>query len=338
MAITPVIKPYRDDDNGNEVEEFDFTLPRDDADVVLVSGDKPASEAKAFYVHRMVLAAASPFFRDLFGLPQPKSIACSCDGTMTDGKAVDSDLPRIRLTESHVILSLLLRLVYPLPKPHLSRSTLPVPMLSDLLGAATKYVMSFPLSYLWSVTMAPGAGYLEEDATRVYAIACRFEMENEAKEAMRWAMRKGVDVASMPLEDEWRWVSAWEYKRLEGWVGERREEVIKVIQGWYKATAEADVVLFDEEVAQGEGLPKCMQCNGSPFTSKEEPKWWTEFVRRVSEREKPGMWLGTGRMFEMDFLAEVVRDAGCPRCAGSVLSASRFLGALRCAVAAVVDA
>ncbi|KAK2465909.1 hypothetical protein APHAL10511_001550 [Amanita phalloides] len=315
MAIAP--KPKLRDDSSESVDysDYDFTLPIDDADIILVSGDKVPSEAKVYYAHRAVLAAGSPFFRDLFGLPQP----------VVAESAEEGALPRIQMTEPHVVLSLLLRLVYPIPKPQLSRKTLPVPMLSEVLGAAVKYDLTFPLAYLRALVVSPGAGYLEEDATRVYAVACRHGMEREAGEAMRWAVKKGVDVGSMPLEEEWRWVSAWEYRRLETWTRERRRAVVLLVREWYSAAAEAE--------QPGTRPPKCVQCNGSPFTAKDEPKWWTEYMRRVGDG-----WLGTERMFEMDFLADVVNESGCPRCAASVLGARGFLDGLRRAVAGVVAA
>ena len=199
-AMVIVLKAIqRDDDCESErsgLDIYDFTAPRDDADVVLVSGDRPASKAKAFYVHRAVLAAGSPFFRDMFELPQP----------------VEQDArPQIQLTEPHAVLSLLLRLAYPVPKPALNRKTLPVPVLSEVLGASVKYDMTFPLAYLRAAIVSPGAGYLEDDPTRVYAVACRYGLESEAREAMRWAVRRGAEMGSMPLEaHEWKWVSAWD--------------------------------------------------------------------------------------------------------------------------------
>ena len=298
----------RDDDCESEKSSYDFTVPRDDTDVVLVSGDKPPSEAKAFYVHRAVLAAGSPFFRDMFGLPQP---------------AEQDARPQIQLTEPHAVLSLLLRLVYPVPKPSLNRKTLPVPLLSEVLGAAVKYDLTFPLAHLRAAIVSPGAGYLEEDATRVYAVACRHGMESEAVEAMRWTVRRGVDVGSMPLEDEWKWVSAWEYRRLDRWVGERRRQVSALVKRSY-----SDAAALEDA---GQRPPKCVECNGSAFTAKDEPKWWPEYVRRVADPA-----LGTDRIFDMDFLADVVNEAGCPRCAASVLGGAGFLLRLRRAVAAIV--
>jgi len=315
IAIKAILRDDYDCDS-EEGDSYDFTIPREDADVVLVSGDKPASEAKSFYVHRAVLAAGSPFFRDMFGLPQP----------VEEEDSTTNKKPRIQLSEPHFVLSLLLRLLYPVPKPQLNRKTFPVPFLSEVLEAAAKYDLTFPLAYLRGLVVSPGAGYLEEDATRVYAVACRYGMEKEAEEGMRWAVKRGVDVGKMPLEDEWRWVSAWEYRRLEGWVRERRRRVVGLVERWYRDN--------DDEEEPTLRPPKCVQCNGSHFTAKEEPKWWDEYVRRVA-RCLDGE-LGTDRIFEMEFLADVVNTGGCPRCAASVLGAAGFLSRLRLAVTAVV--
>ncbi|KIL70484.1 hypothetical protein M378DRAFT_57611, partial [Amanita muscaria Koide BX008] len=278
-----------------------------DADIILVSGDKPTSEAKSFYAHRTILAAASPFFRDMFTLPQP--------ARPTNESDVDiNGVPRIRLTETHVVLSLLLHLVYPFPKPKINAETFPLPLFSELLDAAAKYDLYFPLAFLRSTLISPEAGYITKDPTRVYAVAYRHDLETEAKEAMRWVVKTGVDVSSQPLEDEWKYVSAWEYRRLEKWVRETRKRVADTVTTWFR-----------QQLAQ---LPTCMECNGSLYQRRDEPKWWLEFKKRMNEAQGVGMG-GTDGMFEMSFLADVVKECGCPRCAGSVMISAQYLHELK---------
>ena len=69
-----------------------------DADFVIRSSD-----IVNFRVNKLVLAVASPFFRDLLSLPQPPSCGESVDG-----------LPVVQLSEDSELLSALVSMLYPL--------------------------------------------------------------------------------------------------------------------------------------------------------------------------------------------------------------------------------
>ena len=69
-----------------------------DANLVIRSSD-----LVDFRVHKSVLALVSPFFEDLFSLPQP-----------SDSETVDG-LPMIRITEDSELLSCLVSILYPVP-------------------------------------------------------------------------------------------------------------------------------------------------------------------------------------------------------------------------------
>ena len=62
-----------------------------------------SSDLVNFRVHKLVLAVASPFFRDLLSLPQPSSCGESVDG-----------LPVVQLSEDSELLSALVSMLYPL--------------------------------------------------------------------------------------------------------------------------------------------------------------------------------------------------------------------------------
>ena len=90
------------------------------ADVILQSSD-----LVNFRVHKSVLAMSSPFFSDMFTLPQPPN------GTAPD------ELPVVHVSEDAVILNSLISMLYPVPSeiPNSSDDTL------ALLAAAAKYDM-----------------------------------------------------------------------------------------------------------------------------------------------------------------------------------------------------
>jgi hypothetical protein len=68
------------------------------ADVILQSSD-----LVSFRVHKSILAISSPFFNDLFSLPQPQH------DTAVDG------LPIVHMSEDAELLHSLLTLLYPIP-------------------------------------------------------------------------------------------------------------------------------------------------------------------------------------------------------------------------------
>ncbi len=91
------------------------------ADVILKSSD-----LVDFRLHKPILATASPFFRDMFSLPQPP-----------DSEAVDG-LPVVRVSEVAEILNCLVTFLYPVP------SELPDSddKILTLLAACQKYDMT----------------------------------------------------------------------------------------------------------------------------------------------------------------------------------------------------
>ncbi|KAI0289285.1 hypothetical protein BC826DRAFT_1032711 [Russula brevipes] len=135
------------------------------ADVILQSSD-----LVKFRLHRTVLATSSPFFRDMFSLPQPSN----------DEPA--GELPIVPVPEDAAVLNSLVSMLYPVPPV--------IPKASDailaLLSAAQKYDMATVQSSIRAeasrsaLLSPPRAG-----AFRVYAIACSRGLIPEMETAAR---------------------------------------------------------------------------------------------------------------------------------------------------------
>jgi hypothetical protein len=97
------------------------------ADIILRSSD-----SVDFHVHKSVLVASSPFFRDMFSLPQ------------SPNDAGDDALPVVDLSEDAETLNSLVSMLYPVVReiPHYSNDIL------TLLTAATKYDMDAVQSFI----------------------------------------------------------------------------------------------------------------------------------------------------------------------------------------------
>jgi hypothetical protein len=265
------------------MSSYDFDAP--DADIILRSSDNVD-----FRVHRCVLATASPFFRDMFTLPQPKA-ETSSDAT---------PIPVIPVSEPHQTLDSLLRFIYPVADPLVAT----LDDINPILAAASKYDFVSVVSTMRKLLVAPR--FLESSPTRVFAIASRYELEPEAQIASRYTLN--INVLDCPLSDDLKHITAHSYHRLL----ELHRRRADAAQGLLKVPDEV----------------KCLQCNGHGIASSfAPPKWWSvwEGMARKELSARPT----TDVIFEMKFLASAADGAGCPRCAGSVLDSYVFLGELK---------
>lgn len=262
-----------------------------DADIVLRSC---APDTVDFRVHKHVLAIASTFFESMFTLPQG-------EGWKGEGCGSGDDelcLPIVDVSEDAPTLETLLRIIYPLPDPTIDS----LDHLIAVLAAACKYDIDVAIQHLRVALLAPA--FLHTNPLRVYAIACRFELDAEARLASRHTLR--VNVAECPLTDDLRHISAFQYHRLLD-LHRRR------------AKAAQELIVYNNEF-------KCMMCNGTHYGAFVPPQWWKDWEGRAKEelRARPD----TSVIFSLPFLAESAR-MGCERCAGSVLNANQFLEKLK---------
>ena len=159
-----------------------------DCDVVLRTVDD-----ERLRVHRRILQEASPFFSDLFSLPQPPS----------DN---NEDPPIIDVEENAGLMKTLLSLVYPGPEPEIDT----LDELSALLVAAMKYQLIRAVDALRRLLITPE--FVEKHPTRVYAIACRHDLDEEARVASKYTLN--INVLDCPLTDDLKYISAFAYHRL----------------------------------------------------------------------------------------------------------------------------
>ncbi|TFK62108.1 hypothetical protein BDN72DRAFT_406311 [Pluteus cervinus] len=259
-----------------------FTAP--DADAILRSSDQDCPTD--FCVHRCILSAASPFFADLFSLPQnPADLKIKS--------------PIIPVSEDHLTLETLLHFVYPVPDPILGTLDELVP----ILGAAVKYDFTAVIDTLRRQLVH--TEFLLAEPTRVYAIACRYDLEEEAKLASSYTL--GTNILDAPLNEDLKHITAHSYHRLLELHRRRSRSAIELLK-------------IPDNI-------KCAQCNGSSLAIFGTPKWWGEFEKKA--KEELSVRPISGPLFELGFLASVANSAGCQRCAGSVLDSWRFLQTLK---------
>lgn len=210
-----------------------------DSDVLLLSSDNTE-----FSVHRCILAAASPFFEDMFTLPQPPA------------HLANEELhPVVPVTEPSSTVHALLRFVYPVSHPTISS----LDELATILGAAVKYDFLGAISSLRKQLISPT--FLRDDPMRVFAIANRYDFENEAQVASRYTL--SIAILDRPLSDDLRFITAHSYHRL--------------LVLHKKRSDDAQALLEIHEDVQ------CLQCAGPYYGAFVPPKWWKEFYRMARE-------------------------------------------------------
>ena len=129
-----------------------------------------SSDLVKFRVRRSILATSSPFFHDLFSLPQP-----------SDQEVVDG-LPVLHLPEDAEVLSSLVTMLYPVP-PEIPDS---VDSILTLLATCQKYDMTTVQSSIRAEVGRRGLlSPTGAESFRVFAIACRKQLIPEMKVAAR---------------------------------------------------------------------------------------------------------------------------------------------------------
>ena len=162
------------------------------ADVILQSSD-----LVDFYVHSSVLIVSSPFFRDLFSLPQPSN------------DAAPNALPVLRLSEDAETLDSLISMLYPVPPEW--------PASSDnflaLLAAAAKYDMDTAQSSIRVEINRRGLlSSTSDELFRVYAFACNKGLIPEMESSARLTLCRPLTFES--LGDALRSFEGWALRDL----------------------------------------------------------------------------------------------------------------------------
>ena len=145
------------------IRKFGAPFERKDADLILRSSDHVD-----FHVHRLILSLASPVFETMFSLPQPLN--------------VDSAPRVVDVTETSETLKTFLLILYPVK----TRALLSLTHVRDALEVARKYDAEKATNVLRLELVHPR--FLEPHPLRVFAIACLFGLEAEAKIAAEKAV------------------------------------------------------------------------------------------------------------------------------------------------------
>ena len=177
----------------------------DDADIVIrVEGSLD------FRVHKFILSLASPFFKEMFTIPQPPPTASDV-------------LPHVDVHETARTWENIFRTIY---------STQPDPTidtlddLESLLSAARKYEMQCIFDS--HKNSFERRAFMEQDPLRLYAIACGCGLDDQAKYVARNADLPTVFVRDEP--DNLNGLTLTSYRRLIAYLFKRDNELYPILE------------------------------------------------------------------------------------------------------------
>jgi len=182
-----------------------------DPDVILRAPLQPGSdEFKDFHVHKVILSVASITFRDTFSIPQPPRHA---------SESITLDV--VPLSESANVLETFLQLIYPVDPPVIEDLWL----LDDLFRVADKYIAKGITTKLQKRLISPS--FLQHDPIGVFAIACRSNLDEEARLAVPHTF--SIDVINRIPGEHLQVMTAQTYHRLLTEHGLRRKQIIDIL-------------------------------------------------------------------------------------------------------------
>ncbi|EJD53548.1 hypothetical protein AURDEDRAFT_53221 [Auricularia subglabra TFB-10046 SS5] len=196
-----------------------------------------------FYVFKRILVEGSAVFRDMLQTPDSASALSKANNPMRV----------VELVESAEVVDSLLRLLYPMRKPHFES----LDELILVIRAADKFQMHGLLYQLREMLVS--ARFLVDAPVRVYAVACIFSWEAEAKAASQAAL--SVDVLRCEPFPELGDISA--------------RAILRLIQ-MHQTRGQLAMQLLNNF------SPTCTGTPGSACSAA-APLWWLEFKNRARE-------------------------------------------------------
>ncbi|ETW78694.1 hypothetical protein HETIRDRAFT_324478 [Heterobasidion irregulare TC 32-1] len=256
--MTSLLTPAADDS--------DFGPPFDDADADIILR---SSDGFRFHVYKVILSKASPFFRDMFSIPQPKS------DTASTATSIEQALHVIPVSEDKSTLASLLKLCYPLEE----YPVFTIPEVLLLAAAAKKYDMD--RAYQASSQFFARSPALAAYPATAYGIACKHHLEEEARIAALQCLNRPMSLEDLSTEmqevDGRALYCLWQYHRKcadkasslateFSWIERRSDEI------WNWAKANTENCRCDKKTVR--------VANGEDWLARE---WWTSYMERARE-------------------------------------------------------
>ncbi|EKM54654.1 uncharacterized protein PHACADRAFT_258646 [Phanerochaete carnosa HHB-10118-sp] len=254
-----------------------------DADVIIRSSD-----AVEFKMYKVILSKASPFFKDMFSLPQSPSVVDDRPSEFLDG------VPVVDFSENNRTLDHLFRFLYPCPNPNLKS----LDDVHAVLEAANKYQLEDVVLYArrtWNELASL-------EPLRAFAIACGRRWEEEARSAALLSLKEPVWPLQPPMAPEFKTISG--------------DTVVRLM--WYQrrcGEAAMQAALNPERMNRLFDASSCTHCLG-PFSMTQTRRirdWFALYTRQVAPclEKQPSGRTATERGLVEGAIKHVFENAPC---------------------------
>ena len=276
-----------------------------EADVILRSSDKEPVDFRTF---KLLLSLSSPFFSELFTLPQSGGLEI-----YTDESVGIRGVPVVQMAEDSETLSILLGFCFPVSLFEHPRFVT-LDQVRKVIEAAVKLEMLSLQLHLKKELVADR--FIESQPIRVFAIAFRYGWDDEARKAARYTLRQSFSGSFVP---ELEYISGATYFKLQ--------EYHRVCGEVASARVLVQPALAD--VDDNWVWVTCRRCSGSSSRSSglfsdlaqlivgtpipDTRRWWTQWIASVAAELKKRPWGEVVRNW--DLIKEAVSQAeACPVC------------------------
>lgn len=263
------------------------------ADVILRSSDKDPVD---FRVYKLLLSLASPFFSEIFKLPQPSTPSVYSDECCDPG-----GVPIVQMTEDRETLRLLLSLCFPVSVCQIPRFS-SLQELQKVIEAAFKFEMEGLQKHLRTELIA--LRFIEAQPLRAFAIAYRYGWDEEARKAARYTLRHHINPIFV---SELGYISGATYYRLQ--------EYHRMCAEVASSRVTLQPVLAEHDDAWS--WVTCKRCPGTLTSNRDFPEvrsWWSGWIYKVAEEVRARPWGEAVKKW--DILQDTLRQAEvCPNCA-----------------------
>ncbi|GJE90663.1 hypothetical protein PsYK624_068070 [Phanerochaete sordida] len=260
------------------------------ADIILRSSD-----GEEYRLCKATLAQASSVFADMFSLPQPDDASGVAD-EQKDG------LPVLPLSEPAHQLDVLLRFCIPQMPPTLDDLATTV----SVLEGARKYQIE------WALDTARAAlvRLADEEPLRVYAIACRYDLKDEAREATRRCLRVPMTSLIGAKVEELEGINAETFQRLLAYRQACASTVVDHISSaswaWINT---GGWVWYHRCCGYSDDWVSRLNLAGTTVSCR---KWWDDYMKDVVEKLRDCTW--EGALSSCDAMAFFLRGNSCEGC------------------------
>lgn len=233
-------------------------------DVILRSCD-----GKDFVVHKLDLLRSSPIFGAALAIVQPST--CATLGNLSQ----HHQLPVVNLTDTSEVLELLLWYLSPGPSPPI----IDMRTATRVLDCARKYQLQ-DMEHAACISLGQLAS---DEPVRVYAIACHYGLEPQARTAAQACLRLPLAHTTGSRVEELQSISGEEFRRLVRYRETCRDAVVNCPY----LTRNVNISPHHLPVVPGTERHslwacRCAERSGPPPSLRPLPKWWREFTHALT--------------------------------------------------------